>query len=402
MNIIYQRHSSFRSPYGGENSLRPEAEHATSRLLTLYTGIQASPSTELLLDLESAGGRGISDALGLAGFTNLDVVRNPTLGAKPYLARMMLHHVVALTRETVENDRSALSLSKDKPVRRFEFRLGKLSTADFFDTNAAGSDSHLQFMNWTVDNNGAFDYAADTRGYTYGGVVEYDSAMMSIRFGEMLMPKVANGIHLDWNLRRAHSENAELELRPRAGTIVRLLNYENHANMGSYREATAAFAKGVDKQPDIEAHRRQGRLKYGFGVNVEQSLSQPLRLFGRWGWNEGKNESFAYTEVNESMAVGGDLRGVRWRRPEDKVGAAVVVNAISGDHRRYLQLGGLGFLLGDGTLNYGREQILESYYTFHLWRGVSVSLDIQHIRNPGYNHDRGPVSVASGRLHFDL
>src|SRR5262249_7842502 len=160
-----------------------------------YTGLRAARNTELLLDLESAGGRGISDALGLAGFTNLDVVRNPTLGSKPYIARMMVHHVIGLTHQRVENDtRNALYLSSDKPVRRLDFRFGELSTADFFDTNAVGSDSHLQFMNWTVDNNGGYDYAADTRGYTYGAVVEYDAAGISARFGEMLMPKVANGI----------------------------------------------------------------------------------------------------------------------------------------------------------------------------------------------------------------
>ena len=134
-------------------------------------------------------------------------------------------------------------------------------------------------------------------------------------------------------------------------------------------------------------------------MNAEQELSTSLRAFTRLGWNDGRNESFAYTEVNGSVALGTDIKGKRWRRPKDKAGVAWVGNSISGDHRRYLQLGGRGFLLGDGTLTYKTEKILESYYTAHVMRGVSASLDFQYIANPGYNHDRGPVVVPGLRLH---
>lgn len=143
-------------------------------------------------------------------------------------------------------------------------------------------------------------------------------------------------------------------------------------------------------------------LKYGFGFNFEQELTDLVRVFGRFGWNEGRHESFAYTEVDQSVQLGADLKGNLWQRKQDKVGAAVAVNAISGDHRQYLALGGRGFLLGDGALNYGREKIFESYYNFHVWRGVSFSFDLQRIANPGYNHDRGPVLVPGVRLHLEL
>lgn len=177
--------------------------------------------------------------------------------------------------------------------------------------------------------------------------------------------------------------------------MLRLLNYENHANMGRYREAT-------ESRPDVEAHRQQGRLKYGFGINAEQTAGENARLFGRWGWNEGKNESFAYTEANSSVAAGGDLRGKPWKRTDDRIGAVFVVNGISGDHRDYLKRGGLGFIVGDGNLTYGREQIFESYYRFQIVRSVSVSCDIQHITNPGYNRDRGPVWVPGARVHVEF
>ena len=401
-NFIFQAHSDFPASYSGPNSLRNSGEHALSRIFTLYTGVIVRPGTEILFDAESTQGRGISDALGLAGFTNVDVVRNPDLGAKPYVARVMLHQTFALSDETVEQERTPFALAASVPKRRLEFRIGKLSAADFFDTNAVGSDSHLQFTNWATVNNGAYDYAADTRGYTYGAIVEYQEPRFGVRFGELLMPKVANGIDLQWNLRRAHAENLEFEFRPTKTTTIKPLVYRNTANMGDYREAIAAFQKGSDPKPDVIAHRREGTVKYGFGINVEQDLPRHLRAFLRSGWNEGRHESFAYTEVNNTFVFGFDLGGEGWKRRTDKLGSAFVTNGLSAQHAEYLRLGGAGFLLGDGTLRYGRENIWESYYTAHLWRGVFASAQVQFIANPGYNQDRGPVWVPGLRLHVDF
>jgi hypothetical protein len=406
INMVLQWHPAFRADYSGESSLRAEGENATSRVLTLYTGLRLTANTELFCDVESAGGRGISDALGVAGFTNLDVVRNPTLGSAPYLARLTVRRVIPLGEDVEDAQRGPFGLATRLPSRRLEIRAGKMSTVDSFDLNSAGGDSHMQFLNWTVDNNGAYDYAADTRGYTWGAVIEYHDHDWAIRFGEMLMPKVANGLKLDWDLARARGENLELEWRRgflpgRAGTL-RLLSFVNHANMGSYRDAIGAFLARREPVPDVTAHRAQGRVKYGFGANFEQELGGGARLFGRWGWNEGKHESFAYTEVNQSAQLGVDWKGDRWRRKLDKLGLALVSNGISGDHRRYLELGGKGFLLGDGALDYRREMIVESYYTARLWRGVFASFDVQRIANPGYNHARGPALVPGMRLHLEL
>jgi hypothetical protein len=210
-NFIRQQHSSFDAAYSGPNSFLSSKEHETSRVETLYAGFQITKQLEILFDLESAGGAGLSNALGIAGFTNVDVVRNPTLGENPYVSRVMLHYTIPLSAETTEATRNPLALASTVPVRRLELRLGKMSTVDFFDLNSAGSDSHLQFMNWALVNNGAYDYAADTRGYTYGFVAEYYAKTWAARFGEMLMPTVANGITLDWNIARARGENFELE-----------------------------------------------------------------------------------------------------------------------------------------------------------------------------------------------
>ena len=406
MNFIGQWHPSFPAKYSGRQSLDPNAEGALSRLFTLYTGLSLTPNVELLFDVEETSGGGISQAFGLAGFTNLDVVRNPQLSKAPYIARGMLHVTLPLSGDRVPSDRDFLGLATSVPARRLEFRLGKFDLADFFDANAAGSDSYHQFMNWTDDQNGAYDYAADTRGYTVGGLVEYEDNIWGVRFAEALMPTVANGIDYQWNLSRAHSENLEFELRrgfvPHRNGTIRLLSYVNHANMGDYRVAIEQFLAHETPTPDITHHPLQVTAKYGFGVNLEENLTSTLTAFARFGWNEGKHESFAYTEVDQTFSGGAVLAGASWKRRLDRFGAAFMSNAISGDHREYLALGGCGFLLCDGALNYGREKIFETFYTAHLWRGFFGSIDLQHINNPGYNRDRGPVFVPALRLHVDL
>ena len=404
-NIIYQYHPSFYAKYNGPNSFTPGANDATSNVSTLFLGYQLFRTTEVYLDVEEASGGGLSDGLGLAGFVNLDVVRNPQLSKAPYIARIMFRQVIPLSKEMVEAQRGPFELATRLPVRRIEVRAGKFGMADFFDTNAVGSDSHFQFMNWTVDNNGAYDYAADTRGYTYGVIVAYDDRNWGFQFAEALMPKVANGIDLSWNLHQARAENYELALYPKLwkerNTAVRLLSFVNHANMGVYRDAVNNFLEGKTPVPEITAHPQQSTVKYGFGVNLQQDLPHHLRSYARWGWNEGQHESFAYTEVDETVALGADLAGNAWHRPLDKFGGVFVSNGISADHQHYLELGGKGFLLGDGALNYGRETIFETYYTAHVWRGIFLGPDLQHLNNPGYNRDRGPVLVAGFRFHLD-
>jgi high affinity Mn2+ porin len=406
MNFIFQAHPDFHADYSGPNSLSPDYEKATSRVMTLYTGVRLNNSTEFLVDIEEAGGAALSTGLGLAGNTDLDIVRNPLLSKAPYLGRAMIHKVFALSTDKIENQRSFLSLFDELPRRRLEIRFGKFSLPDFFDQNSAGSDTHFQFNNWTVDNNGAWDYAADTRGYTVGFVADYEDSIWGFRFAEALMPKVANGIDLVWKAWQAHAENWEFELRhgvvPKKGGVVRLLAYTNHANMGIYSDAIAQFQAGLVPVPDITNHPWHITDKYGFGINLEQSVTQNITAFARWGWDDGKTESFAYTEDDETFAGGVGVNGELWHRKQDRAGVAFVSNGIKKDHQEYLADGGLGFLLGDGALNYGRENIVEAYYTAHVWRGIYVAPGVQHINNPGYNRDRGPVLVPTLRLHVEF
>jgi len=406
-NFISQWHPGFHSPYSGKNSLSAEAQDATSRVLTLFTGLRLTSTSELICDVQETGGNGLGQALGVAGFMNLDVVRNPTLSKAPYIARLMWHQIIPLSHKIGPSDRNPFSLFGLLPERRIEIRFGKLSMADFFDLNSYGTDSNFQFMNWTADNNGAYDYAADTRGFTFAAMAEYHhNRHVIVRFAEALMPKVANGIHLDADLSRARAENVELELRGsllhRQDGILRLLTFVNHANMGSYRTAIDNFLAGLTPTPDITAHPLQTTVKYGFGANFEQPLNNWFGVFGRWGWNEGQHESYAYTEVDQTDEIGAGASGRRWGRKFDRVGLVFISNGISREHQEYLALGGYGFLLGDGRLTYGRENIVETYYTLHVWRGFYPAFGFQYVDHPGYNRDRGPVVVPTLRLHLEF
>ncbi len=423
-NIVFQAHPGFHSPYAGQNSMLARGEYKTSLVGTLFTAFQLNRNpryaTDAIFNLEATGGRGVSEALGLAGFTNLDVVRNPSLGSKPYVARVQLHQLIGFTDELVDSARTPFALSTKVPVRRLDLRFGRMGLPDFFDLNQVGTDSHLQFLNWTVDNNGAYDYAADTRGYTYAFVTEYDDRRWSARAAVALMPTVANGINLDWNLHRARGENLEIELRhsplqrllthfgqPNRPGAIRVLSYANYGDMGVYRNANQAalLTRAFDlpsATPNIAAHSPATTTKYGFGLNTDQQITSDIRAYGRWGWNEGQHESFCYTEVDETFQAGADMAGSRWGRTNDRFGVAGVTNAIKRDHQRYLALGGYGFLIGDGRLNYAREDILETYYTAHNWRGLFTAFDAQLIAHPGYNQDRGPVAVFTVRTHVDF
>ena len=407
-NFIAQWHPRFHAKYSGPNSFERASEQAVSRVLTMYLGYQLDETTETMVHVEETGWSGLSQALGLGGFTNEDVVRDPQLNAEPYIARLWIRKIVPLSDETVEVARTPMSMFTSLPVRRLDIRVGKFGLVDFFDVNAVANDSHMQFMNWTVVNNGAYDYAADTRGYTYGGMIDFEDRWWGLRLAEALEPKTANGTDLEFNLQRAHSENVELELRPELltgkSTTVRLLSFMNYANMGVYHYAIDQFIAGKTPTPQIEAHPKHVTMKYGFGINAEQELTENLRGFFRAGWNEGQHETWAFTEVDEQVSVGGDLRGTLWNRPHDKLGLAFVANGISANHRRYLALGGLGFVLGDGNLSYGPEEIIESYYNFPvpIEPGIYGAVDLQYINNPGYNRDRGPVIVPGLRLHFEF
>ncbi len=277
---------------------------------------------------------------------------------------------------------------------------------DFFDINSVGSDTHFQFINWTIDNNGAYDYAADTRGYTVGLTADFEDRNWGFRFAEALMPKVANGIDLVWKPWQVHAENFEYELRhgfiPKEAGVVRLLAYTNSANMGIYRDQILAGRRKPARRPTspiIPGTSRANTASASMSSRISRITSPPSRASD--GTTARPSRSPTPKSIKPSPKAS-EPNGAWWHRKQDRAGIAFVTNAIKKDHQNYLAAGGLGFLLGDGNLNYGRENILESYYTAHVWRGIYVAPGLQHINNPGYNRDRGPVLVPSFRAHVEF
>lgn len=408
-NIIFQAHAKFHSPYEGPHSFAAAAESATSILDSLHTGyawhFNSRYETDFLVDLQSLGGGGLSDGLGLAGAPNLDVSRSSS-GPAPFLSRGEIFQTIGLTNKMVPSQRGSLNLATKVPARRIEIRVGKMALSDQFDVNSVGSDPNTQFENWTVDNNGAWDFAADGRGYTVGGLIGYDSPKWDFRYGIFAMPIAPNSQTLDWAFSRANGQNFEFDLFksliPGKKGAERILAYMNTGDMGNYSEAVKDYQKGLTPRPELSYTAKQGAVKYGFGWNEQQQVTKHLALCTRFGWSPGKYESFNFTEVEQTVEVCGDYTGGQWGRPNDKVGFAFVSNAIKRPHQRYLADGGIGFLLGDGKLNYGRENIEESYYNFYAGRGVSLAFDVQHIADPGYNRARGPVWIEGFRTHISF
>lgn len=400
--IIGQSHGSFRAPYSGLNSLRRTPEADASVTTTLFFGTRVWRGGEFYINPEVSGGRGISGVLGLAGFPNGDITRVTSPTPKIYLARAFVRQTWDLGGDTEAVEGGLNQLAGRRPVHRLSLILGKISLTDMFDNNAYSHDPRIQFMNWSLMDQGTWDYPADTRGYTWAAVVELNQPAWALRFATGMVSKVANGLEFDTHLRRNHGEVLELEtrhkLRGQDGK-VRLLGYVNHANMGRYRAALRASAGGI---PDIVQTQRAGTLKWGLGLNIEQALSRDVGAFLRLGWNDGKTESWMFTEIDRTFHLGFQFNGRSWTRPQDVWGVGLVTNGLSTDHRDYLAAGGSGFIVGDGRLNYKAERVLEAYYALKLQKMLTLTLDYQRAQNPAHNRDRGPVSIWGLRVHWEL
>jgi high affinity Mn2+ porin len=401
---IGQYHGTFHSPYSGPFSLQNSMERDVSLTTTLFFGLRLDKNTLLYFDPEIAGGRGFSGVNGLANSSNGELPRVASATPKPYVARLYVSHDFAFGHEMESFESEENQLAGQRPMNRYTVTAGRFTLTDFFDNNRYSHDPRAQFMGWAVMYNGAWDYPADVRGYTWGWVHEVHTRNWSFRYASAAMPLVANGLRFDRRLFRNRGDVFEAErrweIRNHSG-VVRLLNYENRANAGTYAEALrqAATNGGV---PDVTATRRNGTLKYGFGVNAEQEITNTVGVFARLGWNDGKTESFAFTAIDRLATAGVSINGKPWHRPFDTVATEVTAAGISGVHALYLARGGHDFLIGDGSLHYGPETISESYYNARVLPWLSASIDIQHVTNPAYNQDRGPVWLPSLRLHVEL
>ena len=399
--FITQYKPAFQAKYSGTNSLSPNEETQMSTTLTLFLGTKLWHGASVFLNPEIAGGSGLSGSVGLGAATNGETYRIDNPAPSFELARLYFTQMIPLNQETEYQGSSQNQLASNIPTQYISFTVGKICVADFFDLNLYSHDPRTQFMSWALMSNGAWDFPANTRGYTPSVVLTWITEANELRYGFSLMSVTANGMVMNRDIAKAGSNTLEYthnySISGRKGT-VRLFSFLNYGNMGNYSESLILNPS----KPDITATRKFSRAKFGFGLNAEQTISNDLGAFLRASWNDGNNETWAFTEIDRSVSFGLSGNGNRWNRPDDKIGLAHVISGLSTPHLNYLKAGGKGFELGDGNLNYGLENLTEFYYSFQLTRNISISAAYQHIFNPGYNRDRGDVNVFSTRLHIEL
>lgn len=401
---VRQAKSAFDAAYSGPNSLSAQKERSYSFTATAALGFRPWTGGEFYLNAEGAQGVPFSNLTGLGGFTNGELARTSGPKLTVYRARVFLRQTWGLggDGEKVESDMNQLAGVVDK--KRVVLTVGNLAVGDLFDGNAYNHDSRTQFMNWALVTHGAYDFAADSRGYSWGGVLEYIDDAWAVRAGRFIQPKDPNGLALDRRVLRHYGDQIEIErshsIGGQAGKL-RLLAFRNHALMSSFSDALG-LATQAGAAPDLNAVRSGDRNKVGLGFNIEQAISRDTGVFARAMWADGKTETYAYAEIDRSLSAGALIKGSSWGRANDAFGIAFARNGLSNSHRDYLATGGLGFFIGDGRLNYRAETILEAFYSLNLFKDTSMSVDWQRIRNPAYNADRGPVKVLSVRLHTEF
>src|SRR6516165_5733973 len=403
---IQQGYPAFHSPYLGANSFTPWAQTRETWSTSAFLGLRLWDGGELYYNPELLQGFGLHATTGAAGFPNGEAQKSNFPYPRYNTSRLFLRQTFGLggEQETVESDYGQMAGKRD--ISRVTVQVGKFAVHDVFDNNAYAMDPRGDFMNWSIWAAGAFDYPADRIGLTYGAVAELNQKYWALRAGYFLTGNEPNADEFDVKLFTRGGYVAELETRyslfSRDGKF-RLGLWADTYFSGSYSEAVdlTLLNPGLDPT-DAIVLTRKGRTKYGYYLNLEQSVTDDVGVFGRCSWNDGKNEISAFTDIDLSFSLGTSIKGTGWGRPDDRIGLAGAINALSRDHRAYLAAGGLGILIGDGRLNYRPETIIETFYAMNVINGVILTFDYQFMMNPAHNADRGPISIFSARLHGEF
>lgn len=401
--FVLQANARFHSPYQGVNSLDHRSHAKETFDMTLYVGIRPWQGAEAWVNPEIDQGFGLSNTLGVAGFPSGEAYKIGKTNPYAKLPRWFLRQTIDLGGETEKIDADLNQLAGRQTADRLVLTVGKFGVVDVFDTNAQAHDPRSDFLNWTIIDAGTFDYAANAWGYTYGAAAELYSGSWAIRGGGFALSDVPNSEKLDSSFEQ-NELVAELEHRHSIGGEpgkLKITFFRNRGRMGRFDDATK-LGELSGRTPDIAAVRRM-RSRAGGSFNFEQQLSDNASIFVKGGVANGNIEPYEFTDVDRTIAAGTTVKGGAWGRPEDRFGLAFGINGITGVHKRFLNLGGLGILIGDGKLPHpGSEEIVEAYYDLALARPVHLSLDGQFVNHPAYNRDRGPVPLGAIRLHAEF
>jgi hypothetical protein len=400
---IWQKKPSFNAAYSAKNSLITSPEKSYTLTATAYLGVRLWDGGEGYLNIESAQGVPFSNLTGIGGFTNGEMTRGSSPNPTVYRQRLFLRQTWGLGGEAQQIDSAANQLAGMVEKNRVVLTAGNFSTLDIFDGNQYAHDPHTQFMSWSNMTHTSFDYASDARGFGWGVAAEWYQDNWVLRFARMTPPKEANSLPLDYRYFKHYGDQLEVEHQHEfAGQPgkVKVLAFRNRAILANYQDAIN-LGLATNTTPDIRKVCFGVQTKYGVGLNLEQAITPHLGAFFRAMIADGRSETLAFTEADNSMAGGLSIQGKFWGRTQDVIGISLASNGISKDRRAYLQAGGISFFIGDGKLNYQRETIFETYYSWSPMKNVWLTADYQHIANPAYNADRGPVDFFGARLHLE-
>ena len=398
---VSQFHPPFNSPYQGDNSMVSNEGIKTSLTTTLFCNYSPTKNTYLVFNPEVSGGEGLSKTTGIAGFPNGEVYRVGSPDPQLFIARFYAEQRIGLsgTNHFINEDQNQIQERNNKDY--LSFIVGKFSITDFFDNSDISQDARTQFLNWSIMANGGWDYPANTRGYTMGGVVQLYYKDWEIRTALVAVPMTANGAPLQFIYNKAMGFAFEVEKNniwkqnDRNYGTAHIGVFRNIAHMGSYAEALKS------NTPDITATEVYGRTKDGFYINMDNHFGVHS-WFIKGSYNDGQNETWAFTEIDNCISTGYTFTGFRRKHKNDVAGIAIVTNGLSDIHKAYLAAGGYGFIIGDGKLNYHRENIIEAYYSWSIKNKFFITPDYQLVINPAYNGDRGPINIISIRLHVEI
>jgi len=401
---VVQWHPAFAAGYSGPRSLDPKAQGNETSDATLYAGVKPWQGGEFWANLELDQGFGLSNTVGIAGFTSGEAYK---VGEhRPYfrLPRAFFRQSFDLGGESQAIESDLNQLAGSATADRLVLTVGKFGVVDIFDANQYAHDPRQDFMNWAIIDLGTFDYAADAWGFTYGMAAELTLGEWTWRAGLFDGSSRPNDKALDPKPFDQTQEILEIEHRQSLfGQIgkIKLLGFVSEARLGSYDDAIT-LARATGTTPDAALVRKM-REKAGAGINIEQPFSEEAGLFLRAGVTQGDAEIYEFSDIDRSLSFGASTGGAVWGRPRDRFGSALVWNGLSEQAKHYFQAGGLGILVGDGQLpNSAGERIWESYYSFSPVGGLAISADYQLVDHPAYNRDRGPVQVLSARAHLQF
>jgi high affinity Mn2+ porin len=400
--FLSQYAAPFRAPYHGANSLDSNSGRETWDA-TLYVGRRLWNGAELWVNPEIDQGFGLSNTLGIAGFSSGEAYKVGSTDPYFRIPRAFIRQTIDLGGDLEKVEPGINQFGGAQTANRLVLTVGKFSVSDIFDTISYAHDPRNDFMNWSLVDAGSFDYAADAWGYTYGAAAEWYQGAWTLRTGLFDLSVVPNSTELDPTFRQfqfVYELEHRHEIAGQPGKLA-VVGFLTRGRMGSFDDALA-FAQQNGTTPNTADVRRY-TSRTGVNVNFEQQIVPNIGFFARAGWTDGNVEPYEFTDIDRTASAGLSLSGKLWNRPDDTIGIAGVVNGISSAHVAYLNAGGLGILIGDGQLPHpGPEQIMETYYSLPLgnwlagnWR---FTADYQFVVNPGYNRDRGPASIIGARL----